>query len=148
MLEEWNEWYLRYFKTLELPVIFVRFEDLLFYPFNVSKLICNCVQGTFKNIKTDDSRITNQTYFKSLNFKQQKTLLNNQFTMIDGATKAHGNAKNRSMALQAYNNTYYRYIGFQQSLNIFCFVFFLFSKHVSWFLKNKVCFPKKTKFKK
>jgi hypothetical protein len=41
----WNDWYNDYYKHAGYPRLMVRFEDLIFYPKEMTKLICECAGG-------------------------------------------------------------------------------------------------------
>ena len=43
----WNEWYQAYFDA-EIPMLMVRAEDLVFFPEQVTRQVCECAGGTFK----------------------------------------------------------------------------------------------------
>ena len=43
----WNDWYTEYLQA-EYPRVFVRMEDLVFYPRQVTERVCHCAGGTLK----------------------------------------------------------------------------------------------------
>jgi hypothetical protein len=47
ILHLWNDWYTEY-RTAQFPYLFVRFEDLVFHPKEVTKKVCECTGGEMK----------------------------------------------------------------------------------------------------
>ena len=76
LVEEWQ----RLARTVEVPKVVVRFEDVLFDPQEVVDRICHCVQG----VRRDGS------------------------VMVEGASKPHGGSRNREQALKSYSNQIFR----------------------------------------
>lgn len=44
----WNDWYNEYYQSAHFPHLFVRFEDLLFHPKEVTTQVCHCAGGEMK----------------------------------------------------------------------------------------------------
>lgn len=44
----WNDWYAKYWKDSKDPYVFVRFEDAIFHPKNVTHQICECAGGEIR----------------------------------------------------------------------------------------------------
>jgi hypothetical protein len=42
----WTDWYRQYYQDADYPRLFVRYEDLVFYPKQVTQQICECAGGT------------------------------------------------------------------------------------------------------
>lgn len=49
----WNDWYSYYVSEADFPFVVVRMEDLVFYPKETTRLICECAGG---KIRTDQER--------------------------------------------------------------------------------------------
>ncbi len=49
----WNDWYSYYINEADYPFVVVRMEDLVFYPKETTRLICECAGG---EIRTDQDR--------------------------------------------------------------------------------------------
>ena len=46
----WNDWYRDYIEA-DFPRLMIRFEDLVFHPKQVTKLVCECAGGQLKHPK-------------------------------------------------------------------------------------------------
>jgi hypothetical protein len=47
-LHHWNDYYQEYLK-IDIPIMMVRFEDLVFHPKEVTKQVCECAGGKLIN---------------------------------------------------------------------------------------------------
>lgn len=50
ILHHWNDYYQEYL-NIDIPVMMVRFEDLVFHPKEVTKQVCECAGGQMMNKK-------------------------------------------------------------------------------------------------
>lgn len=92
----WNDWYRKY-KSAKFPRIFVRFEDLIFYPRLVTQEVCKCAGG----------KLRSSTGHKKFQFVTESAKRG----------KAHGNASEKTTYLDAlvkYGTERGRYDGYHQ----------------------------------
>lgn len=47
----WTAWYRQYYQDADYPRLMVRYEDFLFYPKQVTQMICECAGGTLRKHK-------------------------------------------------------------------------------------------------
>lgn len=64
VVDLWNVWYGEYFNETKVPVIVVRFEDLIFFPKEVTQLVCECAGGVLmepQQVYTDQEKAAKTT---------------------------------------------------------------------------------------
>jgi hypothetical protein len=71
LIHLWNEWYGQYYyystnnntntTTTSFPRLIVRFEDIIYFPYEVTKQICNCA-GAILGHRIDDTDVSHGTF--------------------------------------------------------------------------------------
>ena len=92
IISVWNIYYQNWLNEIDAdiyPMVMVRFEDLLFRPYDVANRLCGCIG--------------------------HNRLLNGTVTLSDGKAKAHGKSNNRSEAMRIYGDKEYRYDGYTKN---------------------------------
>jgi hypothetical protein len=51
----WNDWYSYYLEQADFPFLVIRMEDLVFYPKETTKIVCECAGG---KIRTDQENFS------------------------------------------------------------------------------------------
>ena len=105
-----------------LPMIMVRFEDLLFKPKLLNDLICGeCVRGdTGENMSKKTRRrkkkaaVSARTKQMGQNVKAVVSSDQSGLLFMEASVKYHGSSRNRSQALKTYANPEYRLEGFSK----------------------------------
>ena len=86
----WKEWYQEYYDA-SFPRIMIRLEDLVFYPYETLKSVCDCVGGTFAtkaNLFLRGENIKNQSIVA--HSRTQKTDLKSAFFLHLRSNRTHG----------------------------------------------------------
>lgn len=65
LIHLWNEWYGQYFynnnNNTTFPRLIIRFEDIIYFPYEVTKQICTCAGATLGH-RVDDTDVINGTF--------------------------------------------------------------------------------------
>ena len=66
LIHLWNEWYGQYFyftnnNNTTFPRLIIRFEDIIYFPYEVTKQICTCAGATLGH-RVDDADVINGTF--------------------------------------------------------------------------------------
>eukprot|EP00586_Coscinodiscus_wailesii_P017310 CAMPEP_0172493460 /NCGR_PEP_ID=MMETSP1066-20121228/24924_1 /TAXON_ID=671091 /ORGANISM="Coscinodiscus wailesii, Strain CCMP2513" /LENGTH=239 /DNA_ID=CAMNT_0013263655 /DNA_START=431 /DNA_END=1150 /DNA_ORIENTATION=- len=85
----WNDWNEAYV-NVDYPRLMVRFEDLLFYPEEVTKLICECAGGMMTKVfevELDNAKAGMKGHTGTSDFYDAVMRYSNESLRVDGYTK-------------------------------------------------------------
>jgi len=95
----YNDWYMQYYNAT-YPRLIVRFEDLLFLPDKLLKVIARCVVGT----STDDDKRNNKANKRKRRRSLMRRLLRKEIRLQVDASKSHGKSSDLVHAMIKYGS--------------------------------------------
>jgi len=91
LIDLYNDWYMQYYNVTTYPRLIVRFEDLLFMPEELLKIIAECITGG-----------------DTLRRRKLRHALRKQIKLQVGASKSHGESNDLVRAVIKYGNGFGR----------------------------------------